>query len=97
LATETIMSSLQQSEGQYRMKVLIASTPLTGHLNPLLAIARILLAEGHEVVGMSSNAMRNRIEGVGVKFLPFTGAADLDLSDFDAAFPEKKTYLRGLC
>jgi UDP:flavonoid glycosyltransferase YjiC (YdhE family) len=30
------------------MKILFASTPATGHLNPLLAIARILLAEGHE-------------------------------------------------
>jgi hypothetical protein len=31
------------------MKILIASTPATGHLNPLLAIGRILIAEGHDV------------------------------------------------
>ncbi len=35
------------------MKILIASTPATGHLNPLLAIGRILIAEGHEVVGLT--------------------------------------------
>jgi hypothetical protein len=33
------------------MKILIASTPATGHLNPLLAIGHILIAEGHQVVG----------------------------------------------
>jgi UDP:flavonoid glycosyltransferase YjiC (YdhE family) len=49
------------------MKILIASTPATGHLNPLLAIGRILIAEGHEVVGLSGNALRERIEGVGAK------------------------------
>jgi UDP:flavonoid glycosyltransferase YjiC (YdhE family) len=43
------------------MKTLIASTPATGHLNPLLAIGRILIAEGHEVVGLSGNALRERI------------------------------------
>jgi hypothetical protein len=31
------------------MKILIASTPATGHLNPLLAIGRFLIAEGHEI------------------------------------------------
>ncbi len=47
-----------------RMKILIASTPATGHFNPLLAIGRILIAEGHEVVRLSSNALRDRIEGI---------------------------------
>jgi UDP:flavonoid glycosyltransferase YjiC (YdhE family) len=49
------------------MKILIASTPATGHLNPLLAIGGILIAEGHEVVGLSGNALHERIEGVGAK------------------------------
>jgi len=53
------------------MKILIASTPATGHLNPLLAIGRILIAEGHEIVGLSGNALRERIEGIGADFRPF--------------------------
>ena len=40
------------------MKILITSTPLMGHLNPLLAIGRIVIAEGHEVVGLSGSALR---------------------------------------
>jgi UDP:flavonoid glycosyltransferase YjiC (YdhE family) len=45
------------------MKILIASTPATGHLNPLLAIGRFLIAEGHEIVGLSGSALRDRVEG----------------------------------
>ena len=41
------------------MKKLIASTPATGHLNPLLATGRILIAEGHEVVDLSGGALRD--------------------------------------
>jgi UDP:flavonoid glycosyltransferase YjiC (YdhE family) len=32
------------------MKVLIASTVAPGHLNPLLAVANILIKHNHEVV-----------------------------------------------
>jgi len=61
------------------MKILIASTPATGHLDPLLAIGRILMAEGHEVAGLSANAMRPRIEEMGAEFHPFPAGADFDL------------------
>jgi MGT family glycosyltransferase len=73
-----------------RVRVLIASTPLTGHLNPLLAIGHTLLTEGHEVLGLSANIMRHRIEGIGAAFRPFPAGADLDLSNRDALFPEWK-------
>jgi hypothetical protein len=39
-------ASLQQPERQDFMKVLIASTRAMGHINPLLAIGRILIAAG---------------------------------------------------
>ena len=31
------------------MKILIASMPATGHMNPMLAIARILMTKDHEI------------------------------------------------
>ena len=42
------------------MKVLIVSTPATGHLNPLLPIGRSLMEEGHEVVFLTGSALRQR-------------------------------------
>ncbi len=47
------------------MKVLIASTPAIGHVNPMFSIGRMLIAEGHEVVGLSATAMRGYIERAG--------------------------------
>jgi MGT family glycosyltransferase len=72
------------------MKILIASTPATGHLNPLLAIGRILIAEGHEIVGLSGNALRERIEGIGAEFCPLPAGADIDLGDVVSVVPELK-------
>jgi UDP:flavonoid glycosyltransferase YjiC (YdhE family) len=43
------------------VRILIASTPATGHLNPLLAIGRIVIAKGREVVGLSGSALREHL------------------------------------
>jgi UDP:flavonoid glycosyltransferase YjiC (YdhE family) len=45
------------------MKILIASTPATGHANPMLAIARILMSEDHEVAIYTGSAFRATISG----------------------------------
>jgi UDP:flavonoid glycosyltransferase YjiC (YdhE family) len=78
------------------MKILIASTPATGHLNPLLAIARILMAEGHQVVFLSGSALRSHIEAIGAKFHAFPEGADFDLRDFASVAPELKSIPPGL-
>jgi UDP:flavonoid glycosyltransferase YjiC (YdhE family) len=77
------------------VKILIASTPATGHLNPLLTIGRILIAEGHEVVGLSGSALRERIEGIGAEFRPLPAGADFDLRDLLSVVPELKNIPPG--
>src|SRR5262247_1122078 len=72
------------------MKILIASTPATGHLNPLLAITRILLAEGHEIAFLTGTAFRARIESSGAKFFSFPAGADFDLREILSVVPELK-------
>ena len=52
------------------MKILIASTPATGHLNPMLAITQILRGDGHEIAFLTGTAFRARVEASGVKFFP---------------------------
>jgi MGT family glycosyltransferase len=78
------------------MKILIASTPATGHLNPLLAVARILIAEGHKVAFLSGSVLRNRIEDIGAKFYALPEGADFDLRDFASVAPELKSMPPGL-
>jgi MGT family glycosyltransferase len=77
------------------MKVLIGSTPATGHLNPLLAIGHSLIEEDHEVVFLSGSVLRERIEAIGAEFLAFPAGANLDLRNFEAILPELKEIAPG--
>ena len=72
------------------MKILVASPPANGHVNPMLAITRILLAEGHEVAFYTGAAFRARIEGAGAKFYSLPPEADFDPNDVFARVPELK-------
>jgi hypothetical protein len=78
------------------MKILIASTPATGHLNPLLAIGRVLIAEGHELAFLSGSVLRSRIEAIGARFHALPKGADFDLRTFDVIAPELNTMAPGL-
>jgi MGT family glycosyltransferase len=78
------------------MKILIPSTPATGHLNPLLAIARILLAEGHEIAFLTGSAFRSRIESSGAKFFALPAGADFDLREILSVVPELKSIAPGI-
>ena len=51
------------------MKILIASTPAPGHLNPLLSIASLLVESGHEVAVQVNEELRPAVEAAGHRFL----------------------------
>ncbi|MEJ0096317.1 MAG: nucleotide disphospho-sugar-binding domain-containing protein [Methylocella sp.] len=77
------------------MKILIVSTPAIGHINPLLGIGRVLIAEGHDVAVLSGSVMRTRIEAIGATFRALPEKADIDLRNIAEAFPEIKTLSPG--
>jgi MGT family glycosyltransferase len=78
------------------MKILMASTPATGHLNPLIAIATFLIEDGHEVVLLSGTAFRARIEKCGATFHALPGEADVDLRNMASFAPELVTMEPGM-
>jgi MGT family glycosyltransferase len=78
------------------MKVLVACTPATGHLNPLLAVAHGLIDDRHEVTFLTGSMLQSRVEAIGAKFRPLPADADLDLRDMDGAVPELKNVEPGL-
>jgi UDP:flavonoid glycosyltransferase YjiC (YdhE family) len=78
------------------MKILIASTPANGHINPLLAIGRMLIADGHTVDVLSGTWLRDRIEKAGARFHALPSIADIDGYGILAAVPELKTAKPGL-
>ena len=77
------------------MKILIGSTPATGHVNPMLAIARILMTDGHEVAIYTGSAFRARVEAARAEFFSLPPDADLDPADPFARFPELKVLPPG--
>jgi UDP:flavonoid glycosyltransferase YjiC (YdhE family) len=77
------------------VKVLIASTPASGHLYPLLSVGRALLREGHEVVVCSATALHERIVDSGATFRAFPRTADFDLRHIEDEFPEYFDFPRG--
>lgn len=50
------------------MKVLIAATALTGHINPLLSLGRCLAARKDDVVLTTAERFRENVEGAGLRF-----------------------------
>src|ERR1700677_1491259 len=74
--------------GEDRMKFLLASTPATGHINPLLAVGHVLMTEGHELVVLSGSWLQDRIERAGAQFRALPGRADADLRNIATFAPE---------
>ena len=74
--------------------ILLASTPVRGHVTPLLAVAQALIAAGDRVRFLTGERYRNDVDSTGAEFLPLPPAADYDDRDIDAAFPGRRG-LRG--
>ena len=70
-------------------RFVLCTTPAQGHTAPLLAVARCLVGEGHEVVFFTTEHYRDAVEATGARFVPFA-AAD-DAHDLMVANPERES------
>ena len=76
-------------------RILFATVPVIGHINPLLSLARSLVALGHEVRWYSGRKYSARIEATGARFTGYAVARDYDDLQLEQAFPGR-TALKGL-
>lgn len=76
-------------------RILFASVPVIGHINPLLPLARSLFARGHDVRWYSGRKHAARIEATGAHFMGYTLARDYDDLRLEDEFPGRGA-LRGL-
>lgn len=76
-------------------KILIATVPVLGHINPMLPLARALVARGHDVRWCSGRKYGARIEATGARFIGFSQARDYDDLELEREFPERSA-LKGL-
>lgn len=77
------------------LKIIVACNPLAGHVNPMVAVARILTENGHAVVGYTASKHGYRFNEIGAAFKAFPMDIDRDLSDVDAVFPERREIKPG--
>ncbi|KAK5653764.1 hypothetical protein OQA88_7921 [Cercophora sp. LCS_1] len=78
--------------------VLICSTPVSGHIIPMLAIAKQLVARGYNVTFVSGSGYRQQAEAAGASFVPVQGYGDFyDLTswDLDTNWPPGKKHMEG--
>jgi len=78
------------------MKILIASTPAPGHLNPLLSIASLLVESGHEVVVQVSEDLRPAVEAAGHRFLSEIPNAQTSPGYYFENYPERMQKSPGM-
>jgi hypothetical protein len=52
-----------------KMKVLIATMPFTGHINPFQRVAAELIRRGHEVLWLTGDDFREKVEITGATFV----------------------------
>ena len=67
--------------------VLVCASSITGHVAPMLAIASHLRDAGHTVRMITGSRFGDRVSATGAEFLPLRGAADIDDTNLDLAFP----------
>jgi UDP:flavonoid glycosyltransferase YjiC (YdhE family) len=75
-------------DGVTARRFLFCATPAQGHTAPLLAVARRLVEDGHQVLCFTTAHYRDRVIATGADFAPF--GADYDAHDLMVANPERE-------
>ena len=76
-------------------RFLFVTTPVTGHVSPLLPVAKKLVERGHEVQWYTSTRFQQHIEAVGATFVPYHTARDMDFHRANELYPER-AQLKGI-
>src|SRR5258706_3229823 len=78
------------------MKILIASIPTAGHLNPLLSLATLMVQYGQEVAVQVSEALRPAVESAGHRFLSEIPNAQTSAGYYFETYPERMQKSPGM-
>jgi MGT family glycosyltransferase len=69
------------------VRILVACTPVHGHLAPLLRATRELVQRSNEVVVLTGSRFEAAVTATGARHVPLPAGADYDDRDLDASFP----------
>ncbi len=77
-------------------RILMAAVATPGHVYPMLAIARHLIAQGHQVRVMTGALFRERAEAVGASFVPFDAQVDSITATWSSTSPSAPPCRRAM-
>jgi UDP:flavonoid glycosyltransferase YjiC (YdhE family) len=66
---------------------LLCSSPIYGHVMPLLEVGRHLAGQGHNVRILTGARFEEKARAAGLQFTPLPAECDFDDRDIDASFP----------
>jgi MGT family glycosyltransferase len=69
--------------------LLVAVTPVPGHINPMLTVAKHLSAVGHSIIFLSGELFREQAVSAGFRFVPLEGKANFNYKTIDEDIPER--------
>jgi MGT family glycosyltransferase len=69
------------------MRFIVAAPSVDGHLNPILKIAQLLSTRGHEVLVITGENRRTRVERLGLRFASVAPEAGDDVFDLAPILP----------
>jgi hypothetical protein len=91
LESEIQISALQLVIGVFLSRILVASHPMAGHVNPMLAVSESLSKRGHDIIFNTSELFRERVEARGLRFAPLLGNANYDYRQLGELVPQLRT------
>ncbi len=71
---------------------LLPSTPIYGHVAPMLVIGRGLVERGHRVSVLTGRKYRRAVESGGMTFLPIPAEVDYDDAHLDQWLPNRERF-----
>jgi UDP:flavonoid glycosyltransferase YjiC (YdhE family) len=75
--------------------VLICVTPIYGHVMPIRAIGKELVARGYKVTFVTGSFYKEILEAIGASLVPIEGYGDYTEADIDSKWPIRKTLPEG--
>ncbi|MER3498576.1 MAG: glycosyl transferase [Chitinophagaceae bacterium] len=73
-------------------KILFATFPADGHVNPLTGLAVYLKQQGYDMRWYTGQRYKQKIEKLGIQYYPLQKAIDFSAGEPDTVFPERKKY-----
>jgi hypothetical protein len=72
-------------------RILVAVTPLAGHVKPMLPVAQQLVRDGHQVFYQTSDIFSAQVEAATLQFFSLLGNANYDYHRIGELIPELRT------